>query len=390
MRGPAVLALCAVLVGLSSVWKGACLDPRHNFSRTCYSDVLELFSSRGLDAPVFPYIHGRLVGGAPVDTFEYPVLTGVFIWFSSLFADGRASFLLGTTVLLLPFALMIAWQLHVLVGRRALLWAASPALVLYALHNWDLLVVAAATGGITSWARGRYVGAAVLFGLGACLKIYPGLFLVPLVVDRLVRRDVAGALRTGAAGAGTVLAVNLPFALLGREGWAATYVFQSARGADSSSNSIWYWIYPHLATADLNRLVPLLVVLAAVAATAYGVVRARADESFPLVQVCAAVLVAFLLVNKVSSPQYTLWLLPFFALLALHWAWWVAFTVADLLVYVGVFRWLDALLRGADPTLPQDVLLVGVWSKSLLLLLLFPAFLRAASAVRLNRPSDRM
>ncbi len=163
----------------------------------------------------------------------------MFVWFASLFADGRASFLLVTTVLLLPFALLTTWQLHVLVGRRALLWAASPALVLYALHNLDLLVVAAATAGITSWARGRHVRAAVLFSLGARLKIYPGLFLLPLVVDRLVRHDVAGALRTGAVGAGTVLAVNLPFALLEREGWAATYVFQSARGADSSSNSIW-------------------------------------------------------------------------------------------------------------------------------------------------------
>ncbi len=82
-------------------------------------------------------------------------------------------------------------------------------------------------------------------------------------------------------------------------------------------------------------------------------------------------------------------MLPFFALLALHWAWWVAFTVADVLVYVGVFRWLDTLMRGADPTLPQGVLVVGVWSKSLLLVLLLPQFLRAASAVRLNRPSDR-
>jgi hypothetical protein len=47
-------------------------------------------------------VDGRLVDGAPVDTFEYPVLTGVFVWASSLLADGRASFLLVSTVLLLP------------------------------------------------------------------------------------------------------------------------------------------------------------------------------------------------------------------------------------------------------------------------------------------------
>ncbi len=104
---------------------------------------------------------------------------------------------------------------------------------------------------------------------------------------------------------------------------------------------------------------------------------ARAGQDFPLVQVCAAVLVAFLLLNKVSSPQYTLWLLPFLVLLRAHWAWWAAFTVADALVYVGVFRWFHALVSGTDPSLPATVLETGVWAKCLLLLALFPVLLRA-------------
>ena len=391
--GALVLVSCAVLVGLSAAWKGVCVDASRNYRLTCYSDVLELWTSRGLGRHVFPYVDGRLVDGAPVDTFEYPVLTGVFIWASSLLADGRTSFLLVSTVLLLPFALLTAWHLHVLVGRRALLWSCSPALVLYALHNWDLLAVAAATAALWCWARGRTSWAAVLLGVGACLKIYPGLFLLPLVVERLVRSDLAGALRTAAVGLVAVVAVNLPFVLAGREGWAATYAFQSARAADSSSNSVWYWVQPGLTTEQLNVLVPVLVVAAALVAAAWGVVRARREGDYPVVQVCAAALVAFLLVNKVSSPQYTLWLLPFFALLRVHWGWWAAFTVADALVYVGVFRWFSALVSRTDPALPEAVLRAGVWSKSALLLVLFPLLLRASSAVLprrlLSPPSDR-
>ena len=110
-------------------------------------------------------------------------------------------------------------------------------------------------------------------------------------------------------------------------------------------------------------------------------------DDFPLVQVCAAVLVAFLLLNKVSSPQYTLWLLPFLALLRVHWAWWAAFTVADALVYVGVFRWFHALVSGTDPTLEAAVLETAVWTKCLLLLGLFPVLLRARSAV--GQPTQR-
>ena len=385
---PLVLASCAVLVLLSAAWKGVCIDADRNYRVTCYSDVLELWTSRGLAEHVFPYVHGRLVDGAPVDTFEYPVLTGVFIWTSSLLADGRTSFLLVSTVLLLPFALLTAWQLHDLVGRRALLWSASPALVLYALHNWDLLAVAAATAALWCWAHGRTCSAAVLLGVGACLKVYPGLFLLPLVVERLVRRDIAGAVRTAAAGVLTVGAVNLPFVLAGPQGWAATYAFQSARAADSSSNSVWYWIYPGLTTEQLNLLVPALVVAGAVVAAAHGAARGRREGGYPLVQVCAAVLVVFLLVNKVASPQYTLWLLPFFALLRVHWGWWAAYTVADALVYVGVFRWFDALVTGSDPSAPEQVLRLGVWSKSALLVVLLPLLLRAGSAVR-AQPTQR-
>jgi uncharacterized membrane protein len=384
---PVALGITTALVLLSAAWKSACLDASQNYRRTCYSDVLELWTSRGLRDAVFPYVQGRLVDGAPVDTFEYPVLTGVFVWASSLLADGRASFLVVSTVLLLPFALLTTWHLHRLAGRRALLWVASPSLVLYALHNWDLLPVAAATAALWSWARGRHVAAAVLLAVGACLKVYPGLFVLPLVVDRFVRGDVAGALRVLSAAGLTVVAVNLPFVVAGREGWAATYAFQSARAADSSSNSLWYWVLPQVTTERLNVLVPSLLAVALVVAVADGVRRSRAAEDFPLVQVCGAVLVAFLLLNKVHSPQYTLWLLPFFALLRVHWRWWAAFTVADALVYVGVFRWFHALVAGTDPSLPAAVLETGVWAKCLLLLVLFPVLLRAPTAVR--QPTQR-
>ncbi len=386
---PFVLGVCSSLVVLSTLWKGACVDSSRNFRVTCYSDVLELFTSRGLADPVFPYVHGRIVNGATVDSFEYPVLTGVFIWFSSLFAgDGRTSFLVVSAVLMGPFAVLTAWHLLRMTGVRSLYWAAAPAMVLYALHNWDLLAVAAATGGLYAWWRGRSGWAAVLFGVGACLKVYPGLFLLPLAVERWVRKDRLGAVEAVAWGGLTVLAVNLPFLAVNRAGWETTYVFQAARAADTSSNSIWYWVYPHLTTTQLNRLVPVAVVVALLGAAAYGLVRARREQAFPLVQVCGAALVAFLLLNKVSSPQYTLWVLPFFALLRVRWGWWAAYAVSDALVYVGVFRWFDALGGGGDPAFWERMLVVGVWTKSALLTLLYVVFLRAQDALT-AQPTQR-
>src|SRR5918999_5983371 len=72
---------------------------------------------------------------------------------------------------------------------------------------------------------------------------------------------------------------------------------------------------------------------------AVGVAARGGRDRLPLRGVCGAMLAAFLLWNKVHSPQYTLWLLPFFALLRVNVLWWLFYAVADILVYVGVFRW---------------------------------------------------
>ena len=381
---------CALLVLASAAFKAGCLDASRNFSHTCYSDVLELFTSRDVAAGRFPYVHGRLEGGAPVDTYEYPVLTGVFIWFTGLFADDRAQFLLVSTLFLLPAAVLVAVLLHRMTGVRAALWACAPALVLYALHNWDLLAVAAAVGGLHLWWRDRPVLAALLLGTGGMLKLYPALFLLPLCLDLLTRRRVRAAVAAGGSGVVAVVLPNVPFVLVDAGGWLTTYRFQQDRAADGTSNSVWFWGADALTltTPQLNRLIVVLLAAVVVVVTVVGLLRWRREGAFPVLQTCGALLCAFMLLNKVASPQYTLWLLPFFALLRVRWGWWAAFQLADLLVYVGVFRWLTALQRGGDFGLAKQSLIVGVWTKSALLVVLFVLFLRARDGL-LAQPVQR-
>ncbi len=75
---------------------------------------------------------------------EYPIVTGVFMWFAGLFASNDAEYLRVTALLLAPFGLLTAGMLAKLSGRRAFIWAAAPALVLYSVHNWDFLATATA------------------------------------------------------------------------------------------------------------------------------------------------------------------------------------------------------------------------------------------------------
>jgi hypothetical protein len=57
--------------------------------------------------------------------------------------------------------------------------------------------------------------------------------------------------------------------------------------------------------------------------------------------------------------------------------WWVAYAAADLLVYVGVFRFFFDYFENPGATGAETAMEVGVWIRAGLLVGLFVAFLKA-------------
>jgi Glycosyltransferase family 87 len=368
----------------------------------CYSDIQHLWLGRDIDQHVFPYVsgsitpEGQLVGGS----VEYPVLTGLLIWAGALFAGDDAGFLLGSALLMAPFGLLTGYLLGRLTRWRALLWALGPPLVLYAFHNWDLPVVACAVGAVFvvhGWRTDRSLAergalAGVLLGLGFALKLYPGAFVLPLALyvltaSRSGRLDWRGALRVPVAAAVTVVLANLPFALAGYEGWRASFTFQQLRKVDLTTNSIWYWGFRPESEPDnidfqttMDWLSPGLVLLSFAVAVAVGWWRWRRDGVYPWIGVSAAMLCGFLLLHKVHSPQYTLWLLPFFALVQVPWRWVVGYLLVDLVMGIGIFRWFYTLKTGVGIGIYEGIaaqaVSIGVWGRAALLVVLFVVFLR--------------
>jgi uncharacterized membrane protein len=375
----------------------------------CYSDIQKLWLGRDIDRHVFPYVTGSITpdGELHGGTVEYPVLSGLLMWVAAVPSHTDGEFLLWSALLMAPFGLLTGWLLGRLARWRALIWAISPPLVLYAFHNWDLPVVACAVGAVYAvhgWRTprpliDRAVVAAVLLGLGFAFKLYPGVFVLPLALlvltapGREAPLDWRGALRVSLAAAVPVVLVNLPFALAGYEGWRASFAFQELRKVDITTNSIWYWgLRPWSEPNDLafqaavDRLSPTLVLLSFAVAVAVGWWRwRRTGGAFPWIGVSAAMLCGFLLLHKVHSPQYTLWLLPFFVLLRLRWGWIVAYLVADLAMYVGIFRLFYLLNGGLDISVIGGVaaqaVAVGVWGRAALLVALFVVTLRVPTAL---------
>jgi hypothetical protein len=382
----------------------------------CYSDIQHLWLGRDIDQHVFPYVEGgitpqgQLTGGS----VEYPVLTGLLIWAGAIGAHTDAGYLLGSALLMAPFGLVTAWLLGRLTRWRALLWAIGPPVVLYAFHNWDLPVVAcsvAAVFAVHGWRTRRPLAqratvAAVLLGLGVAFKLYPGAFLLPLALyvltaSRPGRLDWWGAVRVPVAAVITVVLVNLPFALVGYRGWRASFAFQAERKVDLTTNSIWYWGFRPESDPDnlgfqstMDWLSPTLVLLSFAVAAGVGWWRWRRDGVYPWIGVSAAMLCGFLLLHKVHSPQYTLWLLPFFALVRVPWGLVAGYLLVDLVMGIGIFRWFYTLKAGVGSNIYEgfaaQAVSIGVWGRAALLVVLFVVFLRVPDAVTGERPGGRL
>jgi uncharacterized membrane protein len=343
-----VLAVACVAWVLALVQKAPCAADDWNgensrYAQMCYSDVPYLYVGRGFAEAALPYADS---GGRYPD-LEYPVLIGYFAHVTALvtqqlhggadlearrsgapdalYADPqveaeRQDYFLVTAVLLAPFLLLSAWFLAGTHRRRpwdAMGFAAAPVLVLTGLINWDVLAIACLTGAMWAWSRGRPVLSGVLIGLGTATKLYPLFLLGALLVVCLRRRQLGDFVRCAVAAALAWLLVDLPAMLGNWDGWQAFWSFNSDRGADLGS----LWLAATQAGGSfspdtINRVSVIAFVFVCLAVLVLGL---SAPDVPRVPQLALLIVMGFLVVNKVYSPQYVLWLLPLAALARPRW-----------------------------------------------------------------------
>jgi hypothetical protein len=313
------------------------------FQRACYTDIYPLYYGEGLSAGKVPY------AGHPV---EYPVLIGgamqAAAWLVRNVSEairGREFF--DVTVALLAVcavAGVLATARAAGPGRRAqaLMVALSPALILSAFVNWDLIALAFTALGIAAWAGRRGVWAGVLLGLGVATKFYPLVVFGPLLLLCLRAGRMREFARTLAAAAIAWAVVDLPVLIVAPSGWARFYVFSKDRGADWGS--VWYLFehfnVPVLGNPQLSALNKLSAVFFAVGCAAIAVLALAAPRRPRLPQLCFLVLAAFLMTNKVWSPQYVVWLVPL-AVLARPRLWpYLLWQAAEVAYFFGIWGYL--------------------------------------------------
>ncbi len=375
----AVLLLGVVVLAASWFVKSPCiqqytdssghqqLDWRANrqYVAFCYSDIVPLYTAERLDQPnTFPYktswVDGAGTPNAQTRYMEYPVLTGLFQWMNARLAQGwvtlaGSSGLLpsGLTVVVYfdisALFLALAWLVTIWATTRtarrrpwdAVLMAASPLVLVHAFTNFDALATAFAATALLAWARRRPVLAGVLIGLGAATKLYPAFFLLPLLLLCIRAGKVDKWLRAAGGAVVAWLVVNLPFIVEFHAGWWEFFRLNIQRGMDPDSvyNVISYFtgwpgfdpnLPAHQNPTVLNAVTTVLLLLCCAGIAWLALTAPRRPR---VAQLCFLLVAAFLLTNKVWSPQYSLWLVPLAVLAVPRWKVILTWMVLDALVW---------------------------------------------------------
>ena len=384
----AMLLIALVFLALGYSTKAACLqttgsgsadqrvanwENQRAYYELCYSDIVPLYTAELLNQGKFPYKSSWIEndsagrprtqydGNIAVRYMEYPVLTGIYQYVSMALAKTYTALskLVSVPVVaevvtffnIAAFGLALAWLATVwatsrLAGSRriwdAALVAASPLVIFQIFTNFDALATAFTVGALLAWARRRPVLAGALIGLGVAAKLFPLLLLVPLAIVGLRTGRLREVGRTAIAAVVTWLIVNLPVLVLFPRGWSEFFRLNTRRGDDMDSlyNVVksftgWRGFDPQLGfwqpPTVLNTVSAVLFGLCCVGIT---YVALTAKQRPRLAQVVFLVVAAFLLTNKVWSPQFSLWLVPLAVLALPHRRILLAWMTIDSLVWI--------------------------------------------------------
>ena len=373
-----MLAVACLVYLLGMVQKTPCVNQdwrgtdQQRYGAMCYSDVPYLYGGRGFAERFVPYTDND--GRYP--DLEYPVLIGYFAYGATLVThvlkgwpdvEERRSLPAGnvysapgvfseaelffdvTAVLLFLFALGAAFLMtRVHRGRPwdAMPYVASPALLLTGLINWDYLAIFALVGAMYAWSRGRPFLSGLMIGIGVATKLYPLFLLGALFVVCFRRRELAAFVAAVAGTAVSWLAVNLPALLTGFDRWKHFWSFNDQRTADLGS--IWLVITQYtdkpISSETINRVSEGFVVLACVGVLGLGLFARRTPR---IAQLAFLIVCAFVLVNKVYSPQYVMWLLPLAVLARPRWRDLLIWQAGEIFYFAAVWLYLGRFTEPA-------------------------------------------
>jgi hypothetical protein len=306
-----------------------------------YSDTLGFYKK--IAGPGLPYLDKNI---------EYPVITGWFMQLASWLGQTRAGYFIVNSLFLIILAALATYFLSLILARSAsteanasqsrksegpeqnreklwLYWIFAPSMFFFSTYNWDLIAVLFVVLAFYFSAKDQNGWAAFFLALGFSAKFYPIIYL-PILILKNPKKWLK---ITGVFVAVTVF-LNFPFAFLNFEGWSYFFTLNNLR--NSNPDSIWTiarFFFRNLDVSTINFLSLLFF-----GGSYLLLLWKQRNEN--LIKLCFAATLLFLIFNKVFSPQYILWLLPFLVLLPAVKKWqFYSLELSNLMTFFLILPW---------------------------------------------------
>lgn len=183
-------------------------------------------------------------------------------------------------------------------------WILAPSFLFYGLYNYDLPVVFLIVLATYLFLDKKYSLAIISLAIGTVVKVFP-IFLLPIFILKSPRKDW---LKLFVIFCVIVLCCNLPYMLSNFDTWIYPYVWQISQNISYSAKAgTYWWIFYPIFGNNIGIVSLLLFVIL------YFIVWKKMKDA-PFINICIAVIIIFLATDRIYSPQYNLYLLPFLAL----------------------------------------------------------------------------
>lgn len=250
---------------------------------------------------------------------EYP--SGIQLLFRGLFIiPGLKSnynlYMMIISSILAVCAIVIAWIIYTIAAeddvaksRVYLVWLLSPAYLFYGLLNLDFLAILTMLLAYYYFRKNKYILSGVMLAIGMTIKVFP-IFILPVLFFSCGWNK---RLRLLASTVVTWLVFNIPLMIADFGAWSFPYMWQSHDNyAKSMSDGSWLWLVnTFLSNFNLGHLTGTLSFLLFIGLYIYLL---KKNWHLALGNKLALVILVFLLTDRIYSPQYDLYLLPFLAL----------------------------------------------------------------------------
>jgi len=278
-------------------------------SHGCYSDIPIFWNTHLLEAHLWPYKFFPIPEvNQIINPVEYPFLTGFLMWLVSYitpFADQFGVNFFKINAVLIGLVFIICLNLiNRMKESRFIYFAAAPAVVFSLLINWDIWAVASMLAAVYFFDRKNYRVSSLFLAISISFKFFPIVLLIPVLILGLSLMGIKKVLVYMFNTFAIFAAINIPAAIFNFEGWFYFYKLSFQRSF--SSGSIWEIL--NLSGVNIEGINPIYISSTLFVFLFFTVYVYKFERRAKLAEVAFYFIFAFVIFNKVYSPQYVIWL----------------------------------------------------------------------------------